>query len=73
MAVTPSDVPQVGVWLNLGGWAPAGRTPYYNLGLEPCIGAPDRLEDAVLRWQTAPVLEPGAERAWEVAVRLPEP
>jgi galactose mutarotase-like enzyme len=73
LAVSAADVPQVGLWLNLGGWAPAGRTPYYNVGVEPCIGAPDRLEDAVLRWQTAPVLEPGGERRWEIAVTLPEP
>jgi galactose mutarotase-like enzyme len=72
LAVSAADVPQVGLWLNLGGWAPAGRTPYYNVGVEPCIGAPDSLEDAVLRWQTAPLLEPGGERHWEIAVTLPE-
>ena len=38
-----AEVPQVGVWINCRGWAPPGRTPYYNLALEPCIGAPDRL------------------------------
>ena len=73
IAVTPTEVSQVGIWLNPGGWAPAGRIPYYNLALSPCIGAPDRLEDAVLRWQTAPVLRPGGERAWEISVTLPEP
>ena len=73
IAVSPTAVSQVGIWLNPGGWAPAGRIPYYNLALSPCIGAPDRLEDAVLRWQTAPVLRPGGERAWEISVTLPEP
>jgi galactose mutarotase-like enzyme len=72
IAVGPAEVPQVGLWINVGGWAPPGRTPYYNVGLEPCLGAPDRLEDAVLRWQTAPVLEPGTERHWRVDVMLPE-
>jgi galactose mutarotase-like enzyme len=73
MVARPDEVPQVGVWLNCGGWAPPGRAPYYNLALEPCIGAPDRLEDAVLAWGTAPVLEPGAERRWSLAITLPEP
>jgi galactose mutarotase-like enzyme len=72
MAVIGGEVPQVGVWINLGGWAPPGRTPYYNVALEPCIGAPDRLEDAVLRWQTAQTLEPGEERRWGIEVTLPE-
>ena len=73
IVVDPALVPQVGVWLNVGGWAPAGRTAYYNLGLEPCIGAPDRLEDAVLGWGTGQVLAPGEERDWWVEVRLPDP
>jgi len=73
MGVVSGEVPQVGVWINAGGWAPSGRTPYHNLALEPCIGAPDRLEDAVLGWRTAPLLEPGEERRWEIAVTLPEP
>jgi galactose mutarotase-like enzyme len=70
ITANPAEVPQVGVWINVGGWSPPGRRPYYNLGLEPCIGAPDRLLDAVERWRTAPVLEPGAERAWSLEVRL---
>jgi galactose mutarotase-like enzyme len=73
IAVRAGEVPQVGVWLNCAGWAPAGRRPYYNLALEPCIGAPDRLDDAVESWGTAQVLEPGEERRWSVEVRLPEP
>ena len=71
ITVDPAEVPQVGVWINAGGWAPAGRPHYCNLGLEPCIGAPDALADAV-RWGTAPLLEPGAERSWGLTVRLPE-
>ncbi len=71
MIVRAAEVPQVGVWINCRGWAPRGRQPYYNLGLEPCIGAPDRLDVAVNNWKTAQVLEPGEERAWSVEVRLP--
>jgi galactose mutarotase-like enzyme len=68
--VRRDEVPQVGVWINCGGWAPPGRTPYNNLALEPCIGAPDRLDLAVLEWHTAQRLQPGEERRWSVDVRL---
>jgi galactose mutarotase-like enzyme len=70
MLVQADQVPQVGVWINCRGWAPPGRTPYYNLALEPCIGAPDRLDIALSEWQTAQVLHPGEEREWSVSVRL---
>jgi galactose mutarotase-like enzyme len=69
-AVQPDQVPQVGLWINCRGWAPPGRHPYYNLALEPCIGAPDRLDLAVQEWRTAQTLHAGEERAWSVEVRL---
>jgi hypothetical protein len=68
--VSPAAVPQVGLWINCRGWAPSGRAPYYNLGLEPCIGAPDSLADAMEGWGLAQTLAPGQERAWQVEVRL---
>lgn len=71
LRVDRRQVPQVGIWINVGGWAPTGKTPYYNLGLEPCIGAPDRLEEAVKQWKLAQTLAPGEERMWELEVRLP--
>lgn len=71
--VQREEVPQVGVWINCQGWAPPGRQPYYNLALEPCIGAPDRLDLAADAWHTVQTLQPGEERAWSIEVRLPEP
>jgi galactose mutarotase-like enzyme len=68
--VRRDEVPQVGLWINCRGWAPPGHTPYYNLALEPCIGAPDELDLAVREWRTAQTLEPGEEREWSVDVRL---
>jgi galactose mutarotase-like enzyme len=68
--VRSEEVPQVGIWINCLGWAPRGRRPYYNLALEPCIGAPDRLDLAVREWHTAQVLRPGDEREWSLEVRL---
>jgi galactose mutarotase-like enzyme len=70
LIVQPDKVPQVGVWINCRGWAPPGRVPYYNLALEPCIGAPDRLDLAVRDWHTAQMLQPGEERSWSVEIRL---
>jgi galactose mutarotase-like enzyme len=70
MLVRPDEVPQVGIWINNRGWAPPGRQPYYNLGLEPAIGAPDRLDEAVRDWNAAETLGPGEERAWGLEVRL---
>jgi galactose mutarotase-like enzyme len=68
--VRADEVPQVGVWINCMGWAPPGRTPYYNLALEPCIGAPDRLDMALHDWHTAQTLSPGEERKWSLEVRI---
>jgi galactose mutarotase-like enzyme len=70
MLVRPEEVPQVGIWINCRGWSPPGGTPYYNLALEPCIGAPDRLDFAVRDWHTAQILQPGEERTWSVRVSL---
>lgn len=69
--VLPGDIPQVGLWINCDGWAPPGKEPYFNLGLEPCIGAPDRLERAVESWGLAQTLAPGEVRSWGLEVRLP--
>jgi galactose mutarotase-like enzyme len=73
LSVNPGTVPQVGIWINCRGWAPSRRTPYYNLALEPCIGAPDRLDRAALDWHTAQTLAPGEERHWSLDVRLVDP
>jgi galactose mutarotase-like enzyme len=72
MRVRPEEVPQVGIWINNGGWAPEGRQPYRNLGLEPAIGAPDSLEEAVRDWRLARTLAPDEDSGWELEVRLLE-
>jgi hypothetical protein len=69
LIVDPAEVPQAGVWINALGWAPPGRTPYYNLALQPCIGSPEDLLEAV-RWGTARTLSPGEEYRWGVEVWL---
>ena len=66
----PQQVPQVGLWVNAGGWSGAGGEPYYNLALEPCIGAQDSLEEAVERYHHAGILPAGETREWWLEVRL---
>jgi len=72
LRVSPREVPQVGIWINSGGWAPPGKRPYDNLALEPCIGAPDRLDLALTQTRLASILLPGTERVWSVTVTLRE-
>jgi galactose mutarotase-like enzyme len=63
-------VPRVGLWLNAGGWSGAGDMPYYNLALEPCIGAQDSLEEAVNRYRAYGIVPAGGSREWWVDVDL---
>lgn len=63
-------LPQVGFWLNGGAWAGDGGTPYYNLGLEPCIGAQDSLADAVTQQKLWETLPPRGTRTWWLEVEV---
>ena len=42
----PDEITHVGLWMNYGAWSGSGSEPYFNLGLEPCIGGTDALPDA---------------------------
>lgn len=66
----PELVPQVGLWLNAGGWSGTGGAPYFNLGLEPGIGAQDSLADAVERYDQHGTLPAHDERRWWLEVQL---
>ena len=63
-------LPQVGAWMNFGAWAADGGTPYYNLGLEPCIGAQDSLADAVTQYNLFATLPPYGSKAWWLEIEL---
>jgi galactose mutarotase-like enzyme len=65
-----AEIPQIALWLNAGGWSGIGGEPYCNLALEPCIGAQDSLEEAILKYGQYGLLPPGASRRWHLAVEL---
>jgi hypothetical protein len=59
------EVPAIGLWINRGAWTPFKRgKPYQNLGLFPCIGAPDTLEESLGAWKSAQWLDAGKPRRW---------
>jgi galactose mutarotase-like enzyme len=64
------QLPQVAFWMNLGAWAADGGAPYFNLGLEPCIGAQDSLAEAVGKHNLFETLPPHGSREWSLAVEL---
>jgi hypothetical protein len=70
LAFDPALLPQVGLWVNAGGWSGTGGVPYNNLGLEPCIGAQDSLADAVERYNLYRTLAPGETHRWWLEVSL---
>lgn len=69
----PQTIPHLGLWLNMGGWSPhEDRAPYFNLGIEPCIGAGDDLGLAVRQFRAHGVIPPKGERSWSMTLRLVE-
>ena len=70
-AFDPAQVTHLGLWINYGGWAGVpGAAPYFNLGLEPCIGAPDSLDAAVHGWQSYGELPPHGTRVWWLEITV---
>jgi galactose mutarotase-like enzyme len=63
-------LPQVAAWMNFGAWAADAGTPYYNLGLEPCIGAQDSLADAVTLYNLFATVPPHGSKSWWLEFEL---
>jgi hypothetical protein len=68
MLFDPDEIPFVGLSINFGGW-PVEGPGYYNLGLEPCNGFPDRL-DLALERGSCPVVPPTGQLSWRFDVHL---
>jgi len=64
-----TDVPNLGLWVNRRGWTPIRRANYCNFSLQPAIGMPDTLSDAIGAWNGVQWLEPGATRHWSLSWR----
>jgi hypothetical protein len=63
-------LPQVAAWMNFGAWAADGGTPYYNLGLEPCIGAQDSLADAITQQNLFATIPSRGLKTWWLEIEL---
>ncbi len=72
------EIPSVGVSINRWQNAHAAKTlwPFAKkirasstLAIEPCLGAPDRLSDALGSWDDAHWLEPGGTARWSMTWR----
>jgi len=69
---SPEKIPYVGLSINLGGWPvdESGQNPgYYNLGLEPCNGYPDRLDLAIASG-ACQVLPAEGSTHWDLLLRV---
>ncbi|MCB8959068.1 MAG: hypothetical protein H6651_02045 [Ardenticatenales bacterium] len=65
----PQEISHIGLWMNWGGWSGCGSPPYFNLGLEPCIGGTDSLARAreMNEFATLPARQ---SRRWHLAIEL---
>jgi galactose mutarotase-like enzyme len=65
-----AQIPNFGLWFNRGGWTPFKRgKPYSNIAFEPCIGAPDTLEEALGAWKSACWIDAGSSYRWSLRWR----
>lgn len=64
------SIPNLGIWINKGGFA--GRDEWTgllnNLAVEPCIGAQDRLDEAVERYGQYGEIAAGEAAKWSLTV-----
>lgn len=67
-----SEIPHLGLWLNLGAWSGCDSPPYFNLGIEPTTSAHDSLADAISAGEVMR-LQPGETRRWRLGVSLRAP
>jgi hypothetical protein len=68
MVFRTDQIPFVGLSINQGGW-PAQGPGYFNLGLEPCNGFPDRLDLAVQQGGFS-TIDPNGALDWQFDLLL---
>lgn len=57
-------VPYVGIWICQGGWPPGRAARNFTVALEPSLGRPDSLADAIRHNQCAVLASYGSMRWW---------
>jgi hypothetical protein len=60
----PGLVSYVGIWICQGGWPTSRATKDYTVALEPCLGRPDSLAEAIGRNECAILVGYGSMRWW---------
>ena len=70
------QVPQVGLWINRRGWPAVEQSflrrravPHSTIAIEPCLGAPDSLSEALGAWDAAQWVEAGSVARWAMMWR----
>jgi galactose mutarotase-like enzyme len=67
MQFDPAEITHIGLWMNFGGWSGAPGAPsYYNIALEPCIGAQDDLYVSHQHLRDAGVLPAHGRQTWQL-------
>lgn len=69
VACDPTVIPNLGLWINKGALPAGNRKAPRVLALQPSIGAPDSLADALGDWKSAHWLAPEETRAWRLTFR----
>jgi hypothetical protein len=67
----PERVPYVGMWICHGGGAADDPKQPYTVALEPCMGRPDALAEAMAR-KESDILQPHERKQWTLCVELRE-
>ena len=65
----PDEITHIGLWLNYSAWAGYGSEPYFNLGLEPCIGDSDDLAKLTSTGRAA-ILAARKVRKWSLELNV---
>jgi hypothetical protein len=69
ISADPRDVPHLGLWINRGRGTSTKGSPPRLLALQPSIGIPDSLADALGDWKGVQWIAAGVTREWKVTMR----
>ncbi len=61
--------PYLGIWLCYGGWPEGSEEKHLTVGLEPCSGRPDSLEEAINRNEYSQIM-PNENKEWQLIMNV---